>query len=486
MKLSKLVSYLDPISIYGSLENHIQNIAYDSRKIQGNDLFVALRGYKVDGHRFINSAIKKGAVCVVAETLNNLPDNADVCFVQVEDARKALARLSTAFYRFPSSSLKIIGVTGTNGKTTTTHMLSNILEKAGYTTGLLGTIYNKIGSQIITSVQTTPASLELQGYLRQMVDRGVDYAVLEVSSHALALSRMDGCTLKAAGFTNFTRDHLDFHMTMEEYFSAKKTILQYVSSDGVVALNHDDQAVHNLANGLALKTITCGLQDGADVRASLIENTRKGLSFTIHTPESSFSVNSYLTGLHNVRNILMAASLALGLGMGQEAIANGVEAVKRVPGRFEKIDLGHDRLGIVDYAHTDDALSRLLSAARDITRSKVITVVGCGGDRDKGKRPLMGRVASELSDSIIITSDNPRNEEPMAIIQDIVRGIQTKNYRIISDRQDAIFEAVKMALPGDTVVIAGKGHEDYQETGETRIHFSDSEVLLKAIETAIK
>ncbi|HLC16461.1 MAG TPA: UDP-N-acetylmuramoyl-L-alanyl-D-glutamate--2,6-diaminopimelate ligase [Thermodesulfovibrionia bacterium] len=486
MKLSKLVSYLDTVSIRGSLEKHIRSIAYDSRKIQDNDLFVALKGYKVDGHRFIDNAIHNGAVCVVVELADNLPQNSNVCFIQVQDAKKALARLASAFYRIPSSSLNIVGVTGTNGKTTTTHILSSIFEKAGHTTGLLGTIYNKIGSQILPAVQTTPASLELQGFLRQMVDAGVDYAVLEVSSHALALNRMDGCTLAAAGFTNFTRDHLDFHMTMDEYFAAKKAIFQYVAPYGVVALNHDDQAVNELAKGLRLKTITCGLQDSADVRASHIENTRQGLKFQINTPESSFTVTSSLTGLHNVRNILMASGLALGLGIRQEAVVDGVEAVRRVPGRFEKIDLGNDRLGIVDYAHTDDALNRLLSAARAITRSKIITIFGCGGDRDKGKRPLMGRAASELSDSVIITSDNPRTEEPMSIIRDILTGIQTDNYRVIPDRHEAIFEAVRMALPGDTVVIAGKGHEDYQETGTRRIHFSDSEVLLKSIETAEK
>ena len=483
MRLSALINHLEPVSIHGSLEAQIDNITCDSRKIRANSLFVAIKGYKLDGQRYIPAALKQGAVCIVAERSDNLPQINNFCFVKVSDSRKALARLAAAFYRFPTDSLNLVGITGTNGKTTTTHILASILKQAGHKTGLLGTIANRIDNIVFAATHTTPDSLELQRYLRQMVESGVTHVVLEVSSHGLTLNRMDGCTLKAAAFTNFTRDHLDFHNSMEDYLSAKKKIFDYVLPDGSVVLNHDDRVVYRLAKGLNLRTITCGLQDGATVRALQIQNTREGISFIIRTPENSFIVRSALTGLHNVRNILMAASISLGLRIDEEAITSGVERVLNVPGRFEKIDLGRDILGIVDYAHTDDALWRLLTEARAITGSKLITVFGCGGDRDKGKRPLMGQAASELSDKVIITSDNPRNEEPMAIIQEILKGIKKNNYHIIQDRGEAIFQAVKMAVPGDTVVIAGKGHEDYQEIGDNRIHFSDMEMLHKAIES---
>lgn len=480
MKLSELISLLEPVSVYGFHERQIDSITCDSRKVHTGSLFVSIKGYKTDGQRYIPAALKQGAVCIVAETRENIPHANNVCILQVVNSRKALSILASAFYRFPSDLLNLVGVTGTNGKTTTTHILAGILKKAGHKTGLIGTIGNLIGDKVFTATHTTPDSPELQRYFRQMVDSGVNYAVLEVSSHGLALNRLDGCTLKAAAFTNFSRDHLDFHNSMEDYLTTKKKIFDYVSPDGFVVLNHDDQAVKTLLRGLKLQTITCGLQGGATVRALQIQNTKKGLSFTIQAYASSFTVRSILTGLHNVSNILMAVSLALGLGIEEEAITSGVEEVLNVPGRFEKIDLGRDILGIVDYAHTDDALRRLLSGARSITRSKLITVFGCGGDRDKGKRSLMGQAASELSDIVVVSSDNPRTEEPMAVIQDILKGISKKNYHVIAERGEAIFEAVRMAEPGDTVVIAGKGHENYQEIGENRIHFSDMEMLQKA------
>lgn len=483
MKLSELISPLEPVSVHGCLEGQVDSIAYDSRKVQSGSLFIAIRGYKTDGQRYIPAALKQGAVCIVSEAKDSLSlaQGNNVCFVQVPDCRKALAYLAAAFYRFPADSLNLVGVTGTNGKTTTTHILANIFKTAGHKTGLLGTIDNRIGEEVFSATHTTPDSLELQRYLRQMVDMKITWAVLEVSSHGLSLNRLDGCTLKAAAFTNFTRDHLDFYNSMEDYLSAKMKIFEHVSPEGLVVLNHDDSAVSSLSKGLKLQTVTCGLQEGATLRALQIQNTRKGLTFMIQAPDSSFTVRSNLTGLHNVYNILMAVSLALGLGIEVEAITSGVEGVLNVPGRFEKIDLGRDILGIVDYAHTDDALWRLLKEARAITRSKLITVFGCGGDRDKGKRPLMGRAASELSDKVIVTSDNPRTEEPMAVISDIIEGINKNNYHVIEDRGEAIFEAVKMAVPGDTIVIAGKGHENYQEIGENRIHFSDMEMLKKAI-----
>ncbi|MBI5055967.1 MAG: UDP-N-acetylmuramoyl-L-alanyl-D-glutamate--2,6-diaminopimelate ligase [Nitrospirae bacterium] len=519
MTILKLLEGLAVKSNTGPLDAEIKGIAYDSRFIKEGFLFVAVKGFSVDGHDYIRDAINRGAAAIVSEKaaacLTNADQSADqksAAFIEVPDSRKSLALISAAFYGKPSTSLSLIGITGTNGKTTTSFITKNILDAGGKRTGLLGTICYITGDERVAASHTTPESLDLQRCLGEMVYNNMSYAVLEVSSHALALKRVEGCTFKTAAFTNFSQDHLDFHGTMDEYFRAKCGIFDYLDAGGAAVLNWDDPAIRPLARTLNCKVVTCGLEEGAMIRAEKIRSRKTedraqktedrrqktdsplilplargdkeglgGLSFDVQTPESRFTVNSHLIGRINVYNILMSVGIAYSLGISDEVIQRGIENAKPVEGRFENVDEGQGFLCIVDYAHTDDALRKLIQEARRLTKGRVITVFGCGGNRDKTKRPLMGAAASELSDSVIVTSDNPRNEDPVEIIKDILKGISKNNYSVQPDRELAIKEAVAMAKEGDTLLIAGKGHEDYQEIKGKRHHFSDREVLREAI-----
>jgi len=486
MIIAELLKGLSIKSVTGTLNREIKGIAYDSRLVKKDFIFVAIKGLLLDGHDYIEDAINRGATGVISERSLNL--QADSTFVEVNDTREALALLSSAFYREPSRDLTLIGITGTNGKTTTSYIIKSILEAWGKRVGLLGTINYIINKDILPAPHTTPESLELQRYLREMVDNGIGYGVIEVSSHALSLERIKGCSFKVGVFTNFSQDHLDFHKTMQGYFEAKSRLFDYVEEGGYAVLNWDDIMVRNLKENLHCNVLTCGLEEGAMIRAvdvkvqsakCKMENC--GISFKIQTPKGIFDINSPLVGRNNVYNITMAIGAAYALGIDKEAIIRGIMEVKPVEGRFEKIDAGQDFLCIVDYAHTEDALKKLIEEARLITHGRVITVFGCGGDRDKTKRPVMGMVATELSDIAIITSDNPRTEEPSEIIKDILGGIRESNYIVEPDRAKAIGIAVSLAEPEDTVLIAGKGHEDYQEIKGVRHHFSDKEVIRKAI-----
>jgi UDP-N-acetylmuramoyl-L-alanyl-D-glutamate--2,6-diaminopimelate ligase len=489
MNIEELVRDLNVTRVRGLLGEDIKGIAYDSRVAKKGDLFVAIKGFSADGHTYIGDAINRGCVGVVIEKSRKLYDSIHSCVpnntavVEVESSREALALLSAAYYGEPSKELSLIGITGTNGKTTTTYIVRSILETWDKTVGLLGTIHYVIGEKTLTAPHTTPESLDLQKYLREMVENGVEYAVLEISSHALTLGRVGGCSLKVAAFTNFSQDHLDFHGTMDEYFQAKRKIFEYLDHDGFAVLNRDDPRVNNLQKDLNFKVITCGLEKGADFRAlNITDNVEgNGLSFEIQTPDGSYTLRSGLTGMTGIYNILMSAGIAYVLGVKKEVIQEGIQKTRTVEGRFEKVDEEQDFQCIVDYAHTEDALRNLIREARRITKGKIITVFGCGGDRDRAKRPRMGSVTAELSDFIIITSDNPRTEEPMDIISEIRDGIQGKNYSVQPDRGIAIEEAVSMAEKGDTVLIAGKGHEDYQEIQGIRYPFSDKEVVKKII-----
>jgi len=501
MTLSKLLEGLEARRT-GPLNAEIKGIAYDSRFVEKSYLFVAVRGFSVDGHNYIKDAVNRGAVAVVSEMAvadvtdafkHELKDK--VAFIEVTDSREALALISAAFYGKPSKDLSLIGITGTNGKTTTSFITKNIIDAGGKKAGLMGTIcYITGGSNMIAS-HTTPESLNLQRCLSEMVFNKMDYAVLEVSSHALALKRTEGCSFKAAAFTNFSQDHLDFHGTMDEYFRAKCLIFDYLDPEGTAVLNFDDPRIRPLAKTLNRNVITCGIEEGAMIRA---ENIREyssqqsavsgqkigglgGMSFDIQTPGSRFTVNSNLIGRFNVYNILISVGIACSLGINEDVIQQGVQNTKPVEGRFENIDEGQRFLCIVDYAHTDDALRKLIQEARHLTKGRVITVFGCGGNRDRTKRPLMGAAAAELSDFAIVTSDNPRNEDPLEIIKDILKGIGTNNFMVQPDRAAAVREAVAMANEGDTVLVAGKGHEDYQEIQGVRHNFSDKEVLREEI-----
>lgn len=498
MTISELLEGLTVKKKSGPLNIEIKGIAYDSRLAGDGFLFVAIKGFSVDGHDYIRDAISKGATAVVIEEAVE-PQLAeqlaieDKTIIEVPNSRKALAFLSAVFYGEPSKRLSLIGITGTNGKTTTCYITKSILETWGKNVGLLGTIHYIIGDKITKALRTTPESLDLQRYLNEMVDNKVEYAVLEVSSHALALNRIEGCSFKIAAFTNFSQDHLDFHGSMDEYFRAKAELFNYLGSEGIAVLNWDDLMVRSLTKKLNCDVITCGLEEGAMLRAKDIIEYRTqnkehiatlphGLSFEVQTPKGSFMVNSQLIGRCNVYNILISIGIAYALDVSEDIIQRGVQEAKPVEGRFETIDEGQRFLCIIDYAHTEDALRKLIQEARLMTKGRIITVFGCGGDRDKTKRPLMGAVATELSDFVIITSDNPRTEDPMEIIKDIVQGIKKSNYTLQPDREEAIKEAVAIAKEGDTLLIAGKGHEDYQEIKGMRYPFSDREVVRKAIQ----
>lgn len=503
---SKLTEGLRITSRLGPVNKEIKGIAYDSRLVKKDFIFVAVRGLSVDGHDYIEDAISRGASAVVAEhavelkRARQLAAQDEIAFIEVPDAREALALMSASFYGHPSKSLSLIGITGTNGKTTTSYITKSIIEAGGKTSGLLGTICYMTGNGITNAFNTTPESMDLQRYLRDMVNNKMEYAVIEVSSHALSLRRVEGCSFRTAAFTNFTQDHLDFHGTMDAYYKAKSMLFHYLSKDGSAVLNTDDPMIRPLARTLDCNVITYGIEKGAMISAENIRETGVrsresgrigpvpgvrgaglGMSFNIRTPEGGFEISSSLIGRFNVYNILVSAGIAYSLGFKDDVIQKGIKHAKPVQGRFENIEEGQNFLCIVDYAHTEDALRKLIQEARVLTEKRVITVFGCGGDRDRTKRPLMGVAATELSDLVVITSDNPRSEDPGEIIADIVRGVKKNNYTVQPARDQAIREAISMAKEGDTVLIAGKGHENYQEVNGVRHHFSDQEIAREAI-----
>jgi len=487
MTLAELLRGIKVRRVIGTLNREIKGIAYDSRLIKDGFLFVAIKGLRTDGHLYIKDAILRGATAVVASETPS--EGNDTTIVEVDHSREALAILSSNFYGEPCRSLSLIGITGTNGKTSTSYITKGILTAWGKKVGLLGTIQYIIRDRVTAAPHTTPESLELQKYLREMLKQEVEYAVLEVSSHALSLKRVEGCSFKVAVFTNFSQDHLDFHGTMDAYFAAKARLFDYLKKDGYAVLNWDDTRVRSLAQKIDCNVITCGLQRGAMLRATpslTLPPAGEGLSFKIQTPKGELFVSSPLVGRNNVYNILMSIGVAYAIGVSEEAIIKGIKGVRYIEGRFERIDMGQRFLCIVDYAHTEDALKRLIEEARLITKGKIITVFGCGGDRDRGKRPKMGKVATELSDFVIITSDNPRSEEPMEIIREVIKGVRKDNYMVLPNREEAIREAVSMAKEGDTVLVAGKGHEDYQDIKGVRYPFSDREVLKEAIKKVVK
>ncbi|RJQ43200.1 MAG: UDP-N-acetylmuramoyl-L-alanyl-D-glutamate--2,6-diaminopimelate ligase [Nitrospiraceae bacterium] len=501
MTISELLEGLSFTRTTGPLDTEIRGIAYDSRSVREGYLFVAVRGFSVDGHHYIQDAVNRGAAAIISEkaaadlkdVLQRAVQN-NAAFIEVADSREALALVSAAFYGKPSQRLSLIGITGTNGKTTTSFVVKNIIDAGGSRAGLLGTICYITGDEQRASSHTTPESLDLQRCLSEMVYNNMDYAVLEVSSHALALKRIEGCSFRSAAFTNFSQDHLDFHGTMDEYFRVKCRIFEYLAPGGAAVVNWDDPRLRTLSQSLKGNVVTCGLEDGAMIRAENIADRRTqntehrlkntcvpGLSFDVLTPESRFRITSQLMGQFNIYNVLMSVGIAYSLGIKEEVIQQGIFNTKPVDGRFETIYEGQAFLCLIDYAHTDDALKKLIQAARPLTKGRLITVFGCGGNRDRTKRPLMGAAASELSDIVIVTSDNPRSERPDEIIKDIVAGISRSNYTVQADRAEAIREAVSMAKEGDTVIIAGKGHEAYQEIMGKRYHFSDKEVLREEI-----
>ena len=470
----------------------VAGVTYDSRQVKPGTVFVALRGVNADGARFAPQAIANGAIAVVAETA--APAGVTVPWIQVANARAALAKLSAAFYGNPSEDLVLVGITGTNGKTTTSYVLASIFEAAGIKCGRIGTIGYRIGAREMDAPRTTPEAPELQQMLRGMVAEGCGACVMEVSSHALALRRADSLRFAAGVFTNLTRDHLDFHGDMEAYFGAKRRLFEILPDGAVGIINVDDRRGADLV-AAARRPVTYAIDAAADVRPGPLTFTLDGLEFEIRTPRGTLHVRSPLVGRPNAYNILAAAATAMALDLPFSAIEAGIARLENVPGRFQVVsDPADDVRVIVDYAHTDDALKNLLETARPLAAGRVVTVFGCGGDRDRTKRPLMGAVAARLSDLVIVTSDNPRSEDPERIIDEIRRGIVMPADRMapkgqqkgtpslaIVDRREAIEKGIKDARRGDLVLIAGKGHEKYQVIGDRTLPFDDVEVARAAL-----
>ena len=464
----------------------VTGIAYDSRSVEPGQVFVALKGVHADGAAFVRQAAERGALAVVSE--QPAPAGNGVAWAQVTDARLALAVLAASFYRHPSDEMQVVGITGTNGKTTTAYLVASVFEAAGIKCGVMGTVAYKIGDEIRESTRTTPEAPDVQRLLREMVDRGCGACAIEASSHALALRRVDGTSFAAAVFTNLTRDHLDFHRDMETYFQAKRRLFDMLPPGAPSLINIDDPKGAALVE-IAGRPITYAVNRPADITPGPLSFTLDGLVFDVRTPRGTLHVRSKLVGRPNVYNILAAVSTAVAIGLPFDVIEQGILSLDGVPGRFEVVSSPNDEITVVvDYAHTDDALRNLLETARPLAPGRVITVFGCGGERDRTKRPLMGAVAGRLSDLIVITSDNPRGEDPVRIIEEIQRGItpdtrRDSSQRILAivDRHDAVAKAIELARAGDLVLLAGKGHEKYQVIGEEQLPFDDAVVAREAL-----
>lgn len=486
VRLSQLLRSLDVPEILAGPDPLVQGLHYDSRQISPGFLFVAVPGFNIDGHDFIPAAVSRGAVAVVMERSLLLP--ADIAAIRVPDSRQALARLAAEFYGYPSTQLRVIGITGTNGKTTTTYLIEAILQRPGSVVGRLGTISNQIGGKEFPVEHTTPESLELQALLAQMAAVPSDYAIMEVSSHALALKRVEGCEYDVAVFTNLTQDHLDFHHSMDEYREAKVGLFAGLGVNPrkpglkYAVINRDDPAAEGIIAATPVEVITYGIEPGAMVQARDLRISPGGAAFLASLPDQELEIKMKLTGRFSIYNTLAALTVGWREGVPLEQVRAALESVGGVPGRFESVDCGQGFAVIVDYAHTPDGLKNVLGTAREVAAGRVITVFGCGGDRDRTKRPLMGAVVGRLSDHAVVTSDNPRTEDPLRIIEDILPGLKPAEgarfteFTVIPDRRQAIRQAIQSAKPGDMVLIAGKGHEAYQLVGKQVLDFDDRQV----------
>ena len=485
MQLEELVRRLTPPSVNGSLDKQVTSICYDSRRADSGSLFVAIRGERVDGHDFIAEAVDRGAVGVVCQ---KEVASHRVASVVVDDSRAALARLAATFYGEPSRKLRMIGVTGTNGKTTTTFLIKHLLQRANQKTGLIGTVSYEIGERVLPAYRTTPESLELQELLAQCVDAGCAGVVMEVSSHALAQDRASEIDFDVAVFTNLTQDHLDFHHGMKDYFEAKSRLFEGVRSgrkkSRVGIVNVDDPYGQQLIArfGKELSIVTYGMGARAEFRASNFKVEMSGTSYQLDTRDKSYLVRLPLIGRFNIYNSLAALASVHALGVDVRSSVLALSRAPQVPGRLEAVPAKRQFQVFVDYAHTDDALLNVLRTCRDLNPNRLVLVFGCGGDRDRAKRALMGAAADQYADYAIITSDNPRTEDPEAIIRQIEAGFRHGRYEKIVDRRAAISRAISMAGPRDIVLIAGKGHEKYQEFGHCTVPFDDVEVATRLVE----
>jgi UDP-N-acetylmuramoyl-L-alanyl-D-glutamate--2,6-diaminopimelate ligase len=491
-----LQSIAEPVRVTGATDMEIRGLFYDSRAVIPGGLFFALRGAAVDGHSFLSRAVSAGAVAVVVEDDTDLP--AGVTVVTVRDARQAMARMAACYFDNPTADVPLIGITGTNGKTTTTYLIESMLAKGGIPSAVLGTINYRFGSTCFESSHTTPESVDLQKMLRQLVDLGAKGVVMEVSSHSLEQKRVDGCQFDVGVFTNLTRDHLDYHHDMESYLESKQRLFSELLVPDrqkpvrYAVVNIDDPAGLTIARSAACPVLTYGLDPGAALSARDVVFSTDGISGILTTPAGESVFSSRLLGRFNLYNILSAAGAAFALGLSLESIRTGIEEHGKVEGRLERVENDRGFTVLVDYAHTGDALENVLQTLTELATARIITVFGCGGDRDRGKRPIMGDVAGRFSNLAIITSDNPRSEEPATIINEVREGllplglreytlaelsgeIAEKGFLSVESRRDAIRLAIRIARPGDIVLIAGKGHEDYQIIGTEKHHFDDRE-----------
>ncbi|MBM4273245.1 MAG: UDP-N-acetylmuramoyl-L-alanyl-D-glutamate--2,6-diaminopimelate ligase [Deltaproteobacteria bacterium] len=495
---------LEGCKIQGDQDLAIPGVAYHSRDVVPGGIFVALKGHRTDGHRFISQSISLGAKVIVTE--EDLEPAPGVTVVRAPQARLALAHISAAFYDHPSRELTLVGITGTNGKTSTTYLLEAIHAEAGHRVGVVGTVNYRVAGEVWPAPVTTPESLDLQRLLRKMRRRGVTHVFMEVSSHALELRRVDRTRFAAGVFTNLSQDHLDYHRDLEDYFAAKSRLFVELLANGrrdetLAVLNLDDPRGHDLADQIQVKAVTYGRHPRSQVRPQRHRYRRTGLEASLATPVGDLEINSRLVGHFNLSNILAAAATALGLGLDAKTVARGIAALEGVPGRLERFGPREGPAVFVDYAHTPDALAQALAALKELDFSRLITVFGCGGDRDRKKRPLMGRAAARTSDLAVVTSDNPRTEDPLAIIREIEPGLQAeglsrlteaaarrgeRGYLVIPDRREAIQVAVSLAQPPDAVLVAGKGHENYQIWGTERIHFDDREEVAAALKDSFQ
>ncbi|MBW2060174.1 MAG: UDP-N-acetylmuramoyl-L-alanyl-D-glutamate--2,6-diaminopimelate ligase [Deltaproteobacteria bacterium] len=502
MKLKKLITANEIIDFNGDPETEVSSVAYDSRAVTPGSLFIAVKGHLDDGRRYVKEAVKAGAMAIMVD--EPLSQDPGVPVIMVSDTRRGMALAAAEFYGHPAEKLVMIGITGTKGKTTTAFLLESILKQAGQATGLMGTIKISYAGKERPSVITTPEGVDLQKYLHEMVQHGVTHTVFEVSSHALALSRVAGCEFDVGVFTNLGRDHLDYHRDMTSYYEAKRRLfyefLTGVHLDGGprAVINVDDEWGRKMAAEMGPEVITFAIESEADLTAREIKNDRLALSAQLVIPAGELEVHTHLLGSFNLYNLLAASGAALALGIEMEHIAAGLESIASVPGRLERIGHNDDFLVLVDYAHTTEALIKALESARELAPGRLFTVFGCGGDRDKSKRHHMGRAAGRLSDLAVVTNDNPRTEDPAAIIKQIEPGLlgldlhrwepgETNSsyppgsYAIIPDRRKALQLGVRLMRSGDILLVAGKGHESYQIMGREKIHFDDREEALMAL-----
>ena len=487
--LEELALLVQNTKIIGDAKVKISSIEHDSRKISEGSMFVCFEGEHFDGHNFIDQASQAGAKAILT-TRNNVEVPDGMSILIVPDILKALAVIVPYFYDYPSKKMRVIGVTGTNGKTTTTYMIRSILINAGYRVGLIGTIQTMIENEIFPIHNTTPNVIDLQHLFVEMFKRSIDYVVMEVSSHALAENRVAGIEFDTAVFTNLTQDHLDYHGTMENYLRAKTKLFDEVSRSGLkinkaAVVNIDDEASGEILQHVSCNQLTYGIKNNSDLKAADVDVRADGTKFKIRGEFGVMKLNLHVTGIFNVYNVLAAVGATLAEKIDPAVISKTLEHFKSVPGRFERIFADVPFTVIVDYAHTPDGVENVIETARQIVKNRVITVFGCGGDRDRSKRSIMGRIAADLSDVVIATSDNPRTENPTEILKEIEVGIKekigNKIYNCIEDRHAAIFHAVEIAQPGDIILILGKGHEDYQILKDRTIHFDDREVAHEAI-----